>query len=135
MHLNLQIVCIYICTHTHTLYVFILTYLCIYINAYGIHLYNVCICLYVYVGVNGYMQMLFMYISVGRSVISDSQQPQGLSPLSMEFSPCKARLSLKFSRQEYWSGYPLPFPRDLSNPGTETGSPALQADSLPSEPT
>lgn len=37
-----------------------------------IHLYIVCISLYVYVGINGYMQMLFMYISVGRSVISDS---------------------------------------------------------------
>lgn len=38
----------------------------------GTHLYNVCICLYVYVGINGYMQILFMYMCVGRSVISDS---------------------------------------------------------------
>ena len=38
----------------------------------GIHLYNVCICLYAYVGINGYMQILFMYMCVGRSVISDS---------------------------------------------------------------
>ena len=28
----------------------------------------------------------------------------------------------------------IPFPRDFSNPGIETGSSALQADSLPSEP-
>ena len=39
------------------------------------------------------------------------------------------------SRQEYWSGLPFPSPGDLSNPGTEPRSPALQADSSPSEAT
>ena len=39
-----------------------------------------------------------------------------------------------FSRQEYWSGLPLPSPGNLPNPGIEPESPALQADSLPSEP-
>ena len=39
-----------------------------------------------------------------------------------------------FYRQEYWSGLPFPSPGDLPNPGTEPRSPALQADSLPSEP-
>ena len=39
-----------------------------------------------------------------------------------------------FSRQEYWSGLPFPSPGDLPNPEMEPGSPALQADSLPSEP-
>ena len=39
----------------------------------------------------------------------------------------------EFSKQEYWSGSPFSSPEDLPNPGTETGSPALQADSLPSE--
>ena len=39
-----------------------------------------------------------------------------------------------FPRQEYWSGLPFPFPRDLSDPGIEHGSPALHADSLWSEP-
>ena len=36
-----------------------------------------------------------------------------------------------FSRQKYWSGLPCPPPRNLSDPGIEPGSPALQADSLP----
>ena len=45
----------------------------------------------------------------------------------------QAPLSMGLSRQEYWSGLPFPSPGDLSNPGTELGSPALQADSLPSE--
>ena len=39
-----------------------------------------------------------------------------------------------FSRQEYWSGMPHPSPGDRPNPGIEPRSPALQADSLPSEP-
>ena len=43
-------------------------------------------------------------------------------------------LSMEFSRQEYWGGLPFPSPGDLPDPGTEPRSPALQADSLPSEP-
>ena len=43
-------------------------------------------------------------------------------------------LSKGFSQQEYWSGLPFPSPGDLSNPGIEPGSPALQAHSLPAEP-
>ena len=46
---------------------------------------------------------------------------------------CQAPLSLGFSRQEYWSGLPFPSPRDLPNSGIEPRSPALQADSLPTE--
>ena len=46
-----------------------------------------------------------------------------------------ARLqSMKFSRPEYWSGSLFPSPRDLPNPGIEPRTPALQADSLPTEP-
>ena len=47
---------------------------------------------------------------------------------------CQAPLSMEFSREEYWSGLPFPSPGDLPNPGIEPRSPALQADSLPSEP-
>ena len=42
--------------------------------------------------------------------------------------------SMGFSRQEYWSRLPFPSPGALPDPGIEPGSPALQADSLPSEP-
>jgi len=38
-----------------------------------------------------------------------------------------------FSRQEYWSGLPFPAPGDLPDPGIKPRSPALQADSLPTE--
>ena len=42
-------------------------------------------------------------------------------------------LSMEFSRQEYWSGLLLPFPGDLPDLGIKPWSPALQADSLPTE--
>ena len=42
--------------------------------------------------------------------------------------------SMEFSRPEYRSGLPCPPPGDLPVPGIEPMSPALQADSLLSEP-
>ena len=64
---------------------------------------------------------------VSHSVMSDFLQPYGLYPL-------QAPLCMEFSRQEYRSGLSFPSPGDLPNPGIKPGSPALQADSLPSEP-
>ena len=55
------------------------------------------------------------------SVMSNSLQPARLLPV-------------RFSRQEYWSGFPCPPPGDLPDRGIEPMSPAppaLQADSLP----
>ena len=45
----------------------------------------------------------------------------------------QASPTMGFSRQEYWNGLPFPSPGDLPNPGIKPGSPALQADTLPSE--
>ena len=59
------------------------------------------------------------------SVVSDSATPWTVA--------CQSPLSMEFSSQEYWSGLPCPSPGDLPNPGIEPRSPALQADSLPSE--
>ena len=64
-------------------------------------------------------------ICANHSVVSNSLRPHGLQP---------ATLLMEFSRQEYWSGLPFPSPGDLPDPGIEPRSPALQADSLPSEP-
>ena len=52
----------------------------------------------------------------------------------MDCIACQAPLSMGFPRQEYWSGLPCSPPGDLPDPGIEPGSPALQADSLLSEP-
>ena len=46
----------------------------------------------------------------------------------------QAPVSMKFSRQECRSGLPFPFPGDLPSPRIEPRFPAMQADSLPSEP-
>ena len=46
---------------------------------------------------------------------------------------CQTPLSMAFSRQEYWNGLPFPSPGDLPDPGIKPRSPALQADSLPTE--
>ena len=43
-------------------------------------------------------------------------------------------VSMRFPKQEYWSGLPFPPPGDLPNPGIKPKSPVspeLQADSLP----
>ena len=54
-------------------------------------------------------------------------RPHGLEP---------ARLLCPggFPRQEYWGGLPCPAPGVLPNPGIKPKSPALQANSFPSEP-
>ena len=46
----------------------------------------------------------------------------------------QAPLSMGFSRQKYWSGWPFSSPGDFPNPVTEPRSPALQANSLLSQP-
>ena len=56
------------------------------------------------------------------SVMSNFSQPHGLK--AQEFQP------MEFSRKEYWSGWPFPSAGDLPDPGTESRSPVLQADSL-----
>ena len=51
----------------------------------------------------------------------------------MDYSPPGSSVHGIF-RQEYWSGLLFPSPGDLPNPGIKPRSPALQVDSLPSEP-
>ena len=60
-----------------------------------------------------------------------SRVPLFVTPLTVAH---QAPLSMKFSRQEYWSGLLCPSPGDLLDPGIEPRSPALQADPLLSEP-
>ena len=38
---------------------------------------------------------------------------------------CQAPLSMRFSKQKYWSGLPFPPPGDLPNPVIKPVSPAL----------
>ena len=65
-------------------------------------------------------------VYVSRSVMSDSAIPWTVAN--------QAPLSMEISRQEYWSELPCPPPGDPPDPGIKPWSPALQADSLLSEP-
>ena len=65
--------------------------------------------------------------NVSCSVISDSST----TPWAVAR---RAPLFMGLPKQEYWSGLPFPSPGALPNPGIKSRSPALQADSLPSEP-
>ena len=64
--------------------------------------------------------------SVSHSVVSDSATLWTIAR--------QAPLSMEFSRQEYWSGWPFPSPGDPPDPAIKLRSPASQVDSLPSEP-
>ena len=64
--------------------------------------------------------------SVSHSVVSDFVTPWTVAH--------QASLFMEFSRQEYRSGWPFPSPGDPPNPWIKPRSPALQANSLPSEP-
>ena len=46
----------------------------------------------------------------------------------------QAPLFVALSRQEFWDGLPFLSPGDLADPGIKPESPALLADTLPSEP-
>ena len=75
---------------------------------------TMCVCVCVYIRVHAY------------SVVSDSFT----TPWTVAR---QASLSMEFSRQEYWSGLPLPSPGNLSKLGIKPVplvSPGLQADSL-----
>ena len=67
-----------------------------------------------------------------------SREVKSLSRVQLFATPWtvayQAPPSMGFSRQEYWSGLPLPSPGDLPDPGIEPRSPALQADAFTSEP-
>ena len=69
------------------------------------------------------VKICVLYMCVSCSVVSNSF----VIPWTVAH---QVPLSMEFSRQEYWDGLPFPSPGDLPNPGTECGSPALQADSF-----
>ena len=98
-------VCIYVCVCVYV-YMYVCVCICVYIHRHVCV--SVCVCVY-----------------------------ESLSHVQLFATPWtvahQAPLSLEFYRQEYWSGLPFPSTEDLPDPGIKPMSPALQADSLPSE--
>ena len=97
---------------------------------------NACVymCVCVCVCVESTMECIYTHIyykeytylwSVSCSVVSDSATPRTVAH--------QAPLSMEFSRKQYWSRLPFPSLGDLSDPGTEPRTPALQADYFLSE--
>ena len=79
--------------------------------------------LYIFVNVDGQERVWKFWSEVAQSC------PTLCDPV--DCSP--PGFSMRFSRQEYWSGLPFPSPGDLPDPEIEPWSPALQADTLTSE--
>ena len=81
-----------------------------------------------------------LHLLCGLSFAYNNSEPdvKSLSCVRLFVTPVDCSLpgssSTGFSRQGYWSGLPFPSPRIFPDPGIEPGSPALQADALPSEP-
>ena len=73
-------------------------------------------------------------LAIGKVKVKSLSRVRLCDPMDCGLVAYQAPLSMGFSRQECWSGLPLPSPGDLPNPGIEPGSPAMQADALPSEP-
>ena len=95
------------------------------------------------------MKWAGLKVNESHSVASDSWTILGILqtrilewvafPFSMGSFQSRGRTQILYpwatrEAQEYWSGYPIPSPEDLSDSGIEPGSPALLADSLPAEP-
>ena len=64
------------------------------------------------------MHKLFKLYTLNTCVYAESLQ----SYPTIWTVACQAPLSMRFSREEYWSGLPCPPPGDLPNPGIETAS-------------
>ena len=77
------------------------------------------------------MEVLLFFLGVQKYISHFSRAQLFAMPWTVAH---QAPLSMRFSRQEYWSGLPFPSPGDLPNPGIKPGFSALQAESLPSEP-
>ena len=69
-----------------------------------------------------YVLGIYLSMCISRSVVSNSMTPWTIA--------LQILLFLEFSRREYWSELPFPFPGDLPNSGMKLRSPALQADTL-----
>ena len=68
------------------------------------------------VHIGGTSVCMYMYACMCAKLLSHIQLFVALWPIA---HTVQAPLSMGFSRQEYWSGWPCPPPRDLPEPGIE----------------
>ena len=83
-------------------------------------------------------EMVLIAVVIGMSCISVVVVFQSLSCVGLFGNPVtvahQAPLSIGFSRQEYWRGFPIPPPGDLPNPEIKPTSPALAGTFFTTEP-
>ena len=94
---------IYICVHIYTIYTHI--YMCVHIYTLYTYIY---VCIYVYIYELKWSPLSRVWLLATLWTVA-----------------YQAPLSMRFSRQKYWSGLPFPSPGDLPEPGIEPRSPAL----------
>ena len=63
-------------------------------------------------------QMSWSHLEGSLAISEENEIKLNINPGTFIVLSCPA-LTMKFSRQEYWSGLPFPMPRDLPNPGIE----------------
>ena len=89
------------------------------------------------IGASNFCFILSLFSSYTIPIMDESESVSGSSHVWFFATPwavaCQGTLSMENSRQKYWSGLPFPSPVS-SKPWIEPGSPALQVDSLLSEP-
>ena len=73
----------------------------------------------------------YIHLKMYVCMLSHFSHVDSLPPLIVDR---QAPLSVGFSKQECWSGFPCPPPGDLPNPGIKSRSLTLHVDSLRSEP-
>ena len=95
---------------------------------------NLCVCVCVCVCIQCIYIYIYIYICMCIYLYSSVQLLSHVqlfgTPWTVAF---QASLSMDFSMQEHWCVLLSPSPGDPHVPRIETGSPALKADSLPSE--
>ena len=96
-----------------------------------------CLSIYQIAGLLGFSSGFFSFHLLGilnntvMNVFSHSVMPDSTTPWTVVR---QAPLCMGIFQAEYWSGLPCSSSGDLPNPGIKLRSPALQVDSLPSEP-
>ena len=89
------------------------------------------------IGASNFCFILSLFSSYTIPIMDESESVSGSSHVWIFATPlavaCQGTLSMENSRQKYWSGLSFPSPVS-SKPWIEPGSPALQVDSLLSEP-
>ena len=78
------------------------------------------VCIYWYIKWYYHFEKFLLNYSMCSAALSHSVMSDSLR--TMDYMGFQASLSMEFSREEYWGGWPFPSPGDLPDPGIKPGS-------------